>query len=109
MIVFLERFIPRDPKPYQVMGWPGASQKICSNLIADLDLLLAGQLPFTPLQFLQRKAQQLPPRSLKGFQQVTVCISLFRYTQKPKTLQDSPSHRILRHMHEVLNIDKKNN
>ena len=35
--------------------------------------------------------------------------ALFRYTQKPKTLQDSPSHRILRHMHEVLNKDKKNN
>jgi len=35
--------------------------------------------------------------------------ALFRYTQKPKTLQDSLSHRILRHMHEVLNIDKKNN
>jgi len=38
-----------------------------------------------------------------------ISMALFRYTQKPKTLQDSPSHRILRHMHEVLNIDKKNN
>jgi len=35
--------------------------------------------------------------------------ALFRYIQKPKTLQDSPSHRILRHMHEILNVDKKNN
>jgi len=25
----------------------------------------------------------------------------------PKTLQDSPSHQILRHIHETLNIDKK--
>jgi len=73
MIVFLERFIPRDPKPYQMIGWPGVSQKIHSNLTADLDLLLAGQQPFTPLQFLQRKV-------LKGFQQVTVCISLFMAT-----------------------------
>jgi hypothetical protein len=29
--------------------------------------------------------------------------------KKPKTLQDSPSHRILRHMHGTLNIDKKDN
>jgi len=29
--------------------------------------------------------------------------------QKPKTLQDSPSHRILRHMYRVLNIDKNKN
>jgi len=34
---------------------------------------------------------------------------LFRYTQKPKTLQDSPSHRILWHMHGALNIDKNKN
>ena len=80
MIEFLERFIPRDPKPYQMIGWPGVSQKIHSNLTADLDLLLAGQQPFTPLQFLQRKVQQQPPRLLKGFQQVTVCISLFMAT-----------------------------
>jgi len=32
--------------------------------------------------------------------------ALFRYTQN-KTLQNSSSHRILRHRHEVLNIDKK--
>jgi len=32
---------------------------------------------------------------------------LFRCIQKPKSLQDSPSHRILRHMHGALNIDKK--
>jgi len=35
--------------------------------------------------------------------------ALFRYTQKLKTLQNSPSHQILRHMHETLNIDKKDN
>ena len=35
--------------------------------------------------------------------------ALFRYTQKLKALQDFPSHRILRHMHEALNIDKKDN
>ena len=35
--------------------------------------------------------------------------TLFRYTQKPKTLQDSSSHQILRHMHETLNINKKDN
>jgi len=34
---------------------------------------------------------------------------LFRYTQKPKTLQDFPSHRILQHLHGTLNIDKKDN
>jgi len=27
----------------------------------------------------------------------------------PKIFQDSPSHRILRHMHEVLNIDENKN
>ena len=36
--------------------------------------------------------------------------ALFRYNQKnPKTLQDFPSHRILRHMHGTLNVDKKDN
>ena len=35
--------------------------------------------------------------------------ALFRCIQKSKILQDSPSHRILRHMHETLNIDKKDN
>ena len=27
----------------------------------------------------------------------------------PKIFQDSPSHRILRHMHEALNIDENKN
>ena len=31
--------------------------------------------------------------------------ALFTSTQKPKIFQDSPSHRIFRRMHEVLNID----
>jgi len=30
--------------------------------------------------------------------------ALFRYTQKSKTLQDFLSHRILRHMHETINL-----
>jgi len=34
---------------------------------------------------------------------------LFRCTQNSKTLQDSPSHRIFEHMHEVLNVGKQNN
>jgi hypothetical protein len=29
--------------------------------------------------------------------------------QKPKSFQDFPSHRILRHMHGVLNIDENKN
>ena len=32
--------------------------------------------------------------------------ALFTSTQKPKIFQDSPSHRIFRHMHGVLNIDE---
>ena len=32
--------------------------------------------------------------------------ALFTSSQKPKIFQDSPSHRIFRHMHGVLNIDK---
>jgi len=35
--------------------------------------------------------------------------ALFRYTPKPKILQDFSSHRILRHMHETLSIYKNNN
>ena len=35
--------------------------------------------------------------------------SLFSSPQKPKTFQDSLSHRILRHMHAVLNIDENKN
>ena len=46
--------------------------------------------------------------SAKGGRHNTTMV-LFRYTQKFKTLQDSLSYQILRHMHEVLNIDKKNN
>ena len=33
--------------------------------------------------------------------------ALFTSTPKPKIFQDFPSHRIFRHMHEVLNIDGK--
>ena len=34
---------------------------------------------------------------------------LFSSPQNPKTFQDSPSHRILRHVHEALNIDENKN
>ena len=34
---------------------------------------------------------------------------LFSCIQNSKTLQDSPSHRIIKHMHEVLNVAKQNN
>jgi hypothetical protein len=34
---------------------------------------------------------------------------LFRSYPKTKNFQDSPSHQILRHMHEALNIGKNNN
>ena len=33
--------------------------------------------------------------------------ALFSSPQKPKKIQDSLSHRILRHMHEVLNRQKQ--
>jgi hypothetical protein len=35
--------------------------------------------------------------------------ALYSSHQKPKSFQDSPSHRILRHMHEALNIDENKN
>ena len=35
--------------------------------------------------------------------------ALFSSPQNPKSFQDSLSHRILRHMHEALNIDKNKN
>jgi len=35
--------------------------------------------------------------------------ALFRSLQKPKNFQDSSSHRILRRMHEVLNINDNKN
>jgi len=35
--------------------------------------------------------------------------ALFSSCQKPKSFQDFPSHRILRHIHEILNIDKNKN
>jgi len=34
---------------------------------------------------------------------------LFRPCLVPKIFQDSPSHRILRHLHEALNIDENKN
>ena len=36
-------------------------------------------------------------------------LGLFSSHQKPKTFQDSSSHRILRHMHGALNINKNKN
>jgi len=33
--------------------------------------------------------------------------ALFSSPRIPKSFQDSPSHRILRHMYEALNIDEK--
>jgi len=35
--------------------------------------------------------------------------ALFSSPRKPKSFQDSPSHRILWHMHETLNIDENKN
>ena len=35
--------------------------------------------------------------------------ALFSSPQKAKSFQDSPSHRILWHMHEALNIDESKN
>jgi hypothetical protein len=35
--------------------------------------------------------------------------ALFTSPRNPKSFQDSPSHRILRHMHEALNIDENKN
>ena len=35
--------------------------------------------------------------------------ALFTSTQKPKNFQDSPSYRIFRCMHVVLNIDENKN
>ena len=45
----------------------------------------------------------------KHFLTATTTKALFRYNQNLKTLQDSPSHRILWHLHGTLNIDKKDN
>jgi len=36
-------------------------------------------------------------------------LALFSSPWKPKSFQDSPSHRILWHMHETLNIDENKN
>ena len=35
--------------------------------------------------------------------------ALFTFNLKPKFFQDSPSYRIFRHMHGVLNIDENKN
>jgi len=37
------------------------------------------------------------------------CITGFRACLVPKMFQDFVLHRILQHMHEALNIDKKDN
>jgi len=48
-------------------------------------------------------------RILKIFEtQQGLHMALFTSTQKPKIFQDSPSYRIFRHMHEVLNVDENN-
>jgi len=42
---------------------------------------------------------------------VKICVTkpLFSSLQNSKTLQDFTSHRIFKHMHEVLNVAKQNN
>ena len=35
--------------------------------------------------------------------------ALFSLPQKPKKIQDSPSHQIFQHMHKALNIDENKN
>jgi len=53
-----------------------------------------------------------PPRTPTGAPRETGRQSykaLFSSPQKAKSFQDSPSHRILRHMHESLNIDESKN
>jgi hypothetical protein len=51
-------------------------------------------------QFLKRQDRLILVFSFKA---------LFTSTQKRKIFQDSPSHRIFRHMHGVLNIDENKN
>ena len=66
-----------------------------------LDLLLplrAGQRPAPPIGWMD------------GWVGWTLSLArLFTFTPKPKIFQDFPSHRIFKHMHEVLNIDGNKN
>jgi len=53
-------------------------------------------------------------RVQQGVSEVTCCCPskipvILRPCLLPKIFQDSPSHRILRHMHEALNIDENKN
>jgi len=49
------------------------------------------------------------PRTHSSRTILSLTKALFSSPQKPKTFQDSSSHRILRHMHGTLNIDKNKN
>ena len=46
--------------------------------------------------------------NLKNFIKVFE-LALFSSHKKPKTFQDYPSHRILRHMYRALNVDEDKN
>ena len=53
--------------------------------------------------FYEFEKTHFPQRQNSNFQ------ALFSSPQKAKGFQDSPSHRILWHMHEALNIDESKN
>jgi hypothetical protein len=52
----------------------------------------------------QNRGHTLVPVSVSNIRWQT-----FRPCLVPKNFQDSPSHRILRHIYKALNIDKKDN
>jgi len=47
--------------------------------------------------------------SMQEFCQTALKALFFNSTLKFKVFEDSPSHRIFKHMHRVLNIDKNKN
>ena len=44
-----------------------------------------------------------------GYPDLSFTQALFSSQKVPKNFQDFPSHRILRHIHETLDIDKNKN
>jgi len=55
---------------------------------------------------LKRPAQEIESETNLGRFQLK---ALFSSSKKLKKIQDSPSHRILRHIYKTLNIDKNKN
>jgi hypothetical protein len=115
------RLVPRG-RPHPLLFWGPGEPRFCANNACgtsspllpsnQMAVVLGPSHPVPPhprmqmlpkvLVFRQRNKRLYNNNSRK------IPKAMFRSLKLPKILQDSPSHRIFRHMHEALNVGKNN-